>query len=271
MANTNSSVSVSSLFTVSANTASVLNDKAAKAAAKAEFEARFTPQTVASLEKTFSGITEYMDRVIVAFFVSAGIVDGNMFLDSEGNGTNDEEAGVESNPAYMTIIADGRTAWFSLELINEELYQVTNNIWSSRDKAGSLTLLGFNDGSEGAVHGDKRFTVTEAGALATLVFGTRDDRSTGLFFKSFIVQAIKAQHESYLGSDEAKAVAEKARIRNERIAARRAEEADYHQFKSAVPEVTTTVIPADLGLSVTSKGSLRIKGRFVKKNTTLVK
>lgn len=184
--------SIASLFAVSSSTSSKLNNS---------YDARKAPQTAASLERTFPGITNYMESVINAKFVSAEIVDGDRYLDIAGETTDNDELGEATNPMYMKVVASNRTAWLGLKLINEELYQITNGIWNSREKNGSLMLLGFNDGSEGSVYGYKKFTVTEAGALATLMFGTKEDRSTGLFFKNYIVQSIQAQHDYHVETE----------------------------------------------------------------------
>lgn len=272
MANT-----TSSLFTVAASTSAALAQDSVKAAAQRELAARRGPQTVVTLEKTFPGLAILLDKVVVNKFINAGIVDGCAYLDADGNPTNDEDAGVESNPAYMTVIASGRTAWVSLDLVNEECFQITNGIWDSRAKTGSLTLLGFNDNSEDAPYRGRKFTVTEAGALATMFFGTRGtDRSTGIFFRNFVVQSIKAAHNAYLQSPAAKAIADEAKARRarqdaarERAMAKAAEEENYRLYQASVPNVGTSVIPEDAGLKIAKDGSLRVGGKFVKKGETI--
>jgi hypothetical protein len=270
------SISTSSLFTVTAETSNKLAKSDAKAHAAEELRRRREPQTPATLARTFAGIESLLDKVIVAKFVAAGIVDGNRYLTVDGTPTNDEEEGESMNPNFMKIVADGRKAWRSLDLINEELYNVTNTVWSSRDKKGTLVLPGFNDGTEGAAHRGKRFTVTEAGALAAMLFGTKEDRASGLFFKHFIVQEIRRQHDAYMKSPEARKVAEEAKARRVRqdvahakAQSRAEEQANYQQFKAQVPTVASPVISADAGLKVASDGTLRQKGRFTKKGQTL--
>lgn len=266
----------SALHTVSADHAAKLNKAREEAEVARVRAARQGQQTPRSLCATFPGLEEVMDSIITGKFIDLGVVDGDALLDPEGNPTEDEDLG-DCNPDYMKIVADGRTAWKALSIVNEEMYLITNAVWSSRDKKGALSIPGFNDGSPDAPHQGKRFTVTEAGALAAMVFGTREDRNSGLFFRNYIVREIVRAHEAYLKSPEARKVAEEAKARRARQEAARAkamaaqQEADnYRQFKASVPAVGKAVIPSDAGLKVASDGTLRKSGKFVGKDKPLV-
>jgi hypothetical protein len=233
--------------------------------------------TVQRLVTEFPGIVECVDRTITLLFVQAGVVDGCMYLDSEGNPTSDEETGETMNPGFMKVVCDGRKAWNSLNAVNLALTDcLTNAAWDKAARKGTLSIPGFNDGSDGAPHGNKKFTVTEAGALAALVFGTREDRAAGLYFRHMVVKDIQAQHAAYMQTPEAKAVAKAAQERRDRIEAAKErqmeaaqEAANYEQYKASLPEVTTPVIAADAGLKVAKDGTLRKGGKFVAKNKTL--
>jgi len=259
----------SNLFNVSSSTLSTLASTVCeeKIIAREELNNRRAPQTPEMLERTFAGLSMYLDEIIVTKFVSAGIVDGFQYLTKEGVSTNDAELGEQTNPNFMKVVADGRRAWKALELINFELFQLTNSIWNSKEKTGSLTLLGFNDNSNGAAYINKKFTVTEAGALATLLFGRKENRATGLFFRNFIVQQITNDHEKYMKSPLCQKRMEAAR-------ARTVQQSNFVQFQTVEnaqsQELSNPVIPQDSGLKVDKNGRLRKHGKFVGKNNSIV-
>ena len=255
-------MATNSLFSISSSTKSSLSNVVAeeKLIAREEINSRRTFQTPESLERTFSGLTQYLDQIIVAKFISAGVIDESMYLTETGEGTNNEDDGVENNPNYMKVIVDGRKAWRSVELINKEMSQITDEIWSTKTHSGSLILLGFNDNSNEALHPNKQFTITEAGALAKLLFGTKENRATGLFFRNFIVRDITNAHEIYMKSDLCKRRAERAIARRSEV---EQTTNGFEQYQSVSEQSTSVVCDK---ITVDKNGRRRLNGKFVGKN-----
>jgi len=160
---------------------------------EADEQARKGHRTFEQVCVTFNGLNEELDSHVSNLLVHTGVLDADTMLQVEG--LNERDAWLNQSAAHKIAVAmmkgmlnrvprrdeNGQVVRF------QEGHRLAGKVVLVRE--GTRSLPEFNDGSENAPHGDKRFTTTECAAIHGAFWSKWEQHP--------VVAAIVKQHEDF--------------------------------------------------------------------------